>query len=175
MQKTRAVAIDPWLKYVYCPQKSLLVVHPDHVEQARSDLQAAELPTGDWKIGAGQPLRPQLAQFIIATPCNKEDVQQNLTLPVVWIDRVDLADRPTAGCMTKVAGHVCDTFDCSGCQKGNKLTGGEMTYCKKTGNKEDTCELTGEFKTCSISSFANEDCTGANIANTVVNYFSCKK
>lgn len=166
-----AVAVEPNTIYSLCPATTTLVVHPARLAETMADLNARPVSADEWLVN-GVIYRVQRAQYVIATPQNGVDVAGESLPPVPSAAVARLVPEPV--CTTKVSKHVCDTFDCSGCSGGNKMTGGNLSYCKKTDVATDSCTLTGAIKTCAIVSYSNADCTGTILANSTVNYNSCQ-
>jgi hypothetical protein len=167
-----AVSINPLTIYIFCEATETLVVHPDYQEEAQAELAAEAISADEWLIEGRLVVKPQIARNAIATSTNDGDLALAGTLGVVSIDNVALAD-PAAVCTTKIKKHVCDTFDCTGCQGRNELSGGSLKYCKPTEDATDTCTLDGNSNACNIKSWSEDGCKGTIIATSTVWYNSC--
>jgi hypothetical protein len=168
-----AVAVEPNTVYSLCPDTATMVVHPDYLEETMKELGATAVSDDEWLID-GKIYRIQRAEYVIATHSNGSEVATESLPPIRSSAVARAVAEPTPVCTTKVTKHKCDTFNCSGCDAGNKMTGGNLTYCKQTGVATDSCTLTGAIKTCAIVSYSNADCTGTILANSTVNYNSCQ-
>lgn len=177
-----AVAIDPAVVFVYCPDTDTLIVHPDFAKDAAYDLTAEILPSGEWFIPGGKLITPQVAKLMIVTGSNEKAALRNLgSLEAVGLDQVAMAvvtepgtpGEPTPVCQVKLTGYKCQAYDCSGCASGTKKSGGAMSFCTPSDKPTDTCTQTGSIKTCNITQYQNADCSGAVIMTSATNFNVC--
>ncbi len=165
------VSINPLTIYILCEETQTLVVHPDHLEEAQAELAAEAIGSDEWLIEGRLAVKLQIAQNVIATRANGDDLALGGRLQVVSIANVALAE--PAACKTKIKKHVCDTYDCTGCVGRNEQSGGNLKYCKATEDATDTCTLDGNSAACNIKTWSEDGCQGSIILTTSVSYDSC--